>query len=59
MIAVAACGVLINGLTALMFASGRRGDLNIRSAFAHMASDALVSLGVVISGGMILYTGWH
>ena len=59
MIAVAACGVLINGLTALMFASGRRGDLNIRSAFAHMASDALVSLGVVISGGVILYTGWH
>ncbi len=58
MMAVAACGVVVNGFTALMFASGRKGDLNIRSAFAHMASDALVALGVVVSGGAILLTGW-
>jgi cobalt-zinc-cadmium efflux system protein len=56
--AVAAVGVLVNGFTALMFASGRKGDLNIRGAFTHMASDALVALGVVISGGAILLTGW-
>ncbi len=58
MMAVAACGVAVNGFTALMFASGRKGDLNIRSAFAHMASDALVALGLVVSGGVILLTGW-
>ena len=58
MMAVASAGVLVNGATALMFASGRKGDLNVRAAFAHMASDALVALGVVASGGVILLTGW-
>lgn len=58
MMAVAAVGIAVNGVTALMFAAGRKGDLNIRGAFAHMASDALVALGVVISGGLILLTGW-
>jgi len=58
MMGVALVGVLINGATALMFASGRRSDTNIRAAFAHMASDALVALGVVVSGGVILLTGW-
>ena len=57
-IAVAAVGIAINGLTALMFASGRKGDVNIRAAFLHMASDALVALGVAAAGGMILVTGW-
>ena len=57
-IAVAASGVVINGGTALLFASGRKGDLNVRAAFAHMASDAVVSVGVVVSGGLILLTGW-
>ncbi len=59
MMAVAAAGVAVNGVTALMFASGRKGDVNIRSAFAHMAADALVALGVVASGGAILITGWQ
>jgi cobalt-zinc-cadmium efflux system protein len=58
MTAVAALGVVINGVTALMFASGRKGDINIRAAFAHMASDALVALGVAVSGVAILLTGW-
>jgi cobalt-zinc-cadmium efflux system protein len=58
MMGVAFGGVLVNGFTALMFASGRKGDLNIRGAFVHMASDALVALGVVVSGGVILLTGW-
>ncbi|HEX7389457.1 MAG TPA: cation diffusion facilitator family transporter [Acidiphilium sp.] len=56
---VAAIGIAINGSTALMFASGRKGDLNIRAAFQHMAYDALVSLGVVIAGAAILLTGWE
>lgn len=56
---VAAAGIVINGSTALLFASGRKGDLNIRATFQHMAYDALVSLGVVIAGAAILLTGWE
>ena len=56
--AVAAAGILVNGVTAWLFASGRKGDINLRGAFMHMASDALVSLGVVIAGAIILATGW-
>ncbi|HEX3920364.1 MAG TPA: cation diffusion facilitator family transporter [Caulobacteraceae bacterium] len=58
MMGVAAVGILINGATALMFMSGRDRDLNIKSAFQHMASDALVALGVVVGGGLILFTHW-
>ena len=58
MIWVAAAGVVINGITAWMFAGGRKGDLNIRSAFLHMAADAAVSAGVVVAGFIILKTGW-
>ena len=55
---VAAVGVVVNGLTAWMFARGRKSDLNIRGAFLHMAADAAVSVGVVIAGLIILRTGW-
>jgi cobalt-zinc-cadmium efflux system protein len=57
-IIVALIGIVINGATALLFASGRKGDINIKGAFLHMAADAMVSLGVVIAGGIILATGW-
>jgi cobalt-zinc-cadmium efflux system protein len=57
MIAVAGVGIVINGATALLFASGRKHDINIRGAFMHMAADALVSVGVVIAGVAILLTG--
>lgn len=57
MIAVAGIGILINAATALLFAGGRKHDINIRAAFLHMAADALVSLGVVVAGGLILATG--
>ncbi len=56
--AVAAIGILINGATAMLFASGRKGDINIQGAFLHMAGDAAVSAGVVISAALILWTGW-
>lgn len=56
--AVAAAGVVVNGVTALLFFSGRKADLNIAGAYMHMAADALVSLGVVAAGGVILVTGW-
>jgi cobalt-zinc-cadmium efflux system protein len=57
-IIVAAVGVVINGGVALLLLKGRR-DLNIRSAFVHLVGDALVSLGVVITGLLILATGWN
>jgi len=55
---VAAIGIIINGLTAWLFASGRKDDLNIRGAFLHMAADAVVSAGVVVAGAAILMTNW-
>jgi cobalt-zinc-cadmium efflux system protein len=58
-IAVAAVGIVINTATALLFIRGRKGDLNIRGAFLHMAGDALVSLGVVIGGALYLWQGWR
>lgn len=57
-IIVAAIGIVINTITALMFMSGRKQDLNIRGAFLHMAADAGVSLGVVLAGIAIIFTGW-
>nr|WP_295659518.1 cation diffusion facilitator family transporter [Polymorphobacter sp.] len=56
--AVAAAGIAVNGVTAWLFARGRKGDINVRAAFAHMLSDALVSAGVVVAGFVILETGW-
>ena len=55
---VAAVGVAINGVSALLFLSGRKADLNIRGAFLHMASDAVVSLGVVATGIAMQIAGW-
>lgn len=54
---VAAIGIVINLATAMLFARGRKGDINIRGAFLHMAGDAAVSAAVVIAGGLILLTG--
>ena len=57
-IVVALIGAVINTATALLFVAGREHDLNIRSAFVHMAADAAISIGVAISGVIVLYTGW-
>ena len=54
---VAGIGILINGFTAWLFASGGESDINIRGAFLHMAADAAVSAGVVLAGLVILWTG--
>lgn len=54
---VATIGIVINGVTALLFMKDQKGDLNIRGAFLHMVADALVSAGVVIAGAVILFTG--
>jgi len=57
-IIVATIGVVINTATALLFFAGRKKDLNIRGAYLHMASDAGVSVGVVLAGIGIMTTGW-
>jgi|SRR5450631_3526421 len=57
-IVVAAAGILVNGITAWLFASGRKDDLNIRGAYMHMAADAIVSAGVVVAGIAIIFTRW-
>jgi cobalt-zinc-cadmium efflux system protein len=53
---VAGIGIVLNGISALLFARGRH-DLNVRAAFLHMAGDAAVSGGVVLAGLVILWTG--
>src|SRR6202451_3927264 len=55
---VAACGIVINGLSAWLLHAGSHGDLNRRSAYIHMLGEAAVSVGVLLSGAVILYTGW-
>jgi len=56
-VVVAGIGVVINTFTALLFIKGQKEDLNIKGAFFHMAADAIVSLGVVLAGLAIRYTG--
>lgn len=53
---VAAIGIVVNGLTAMLFARGQH-DLNVRAAFLHMAADAAVSAAVVLAGLVIVLTG--
>ncbi|QJD94733.1 cation transporter [Mucilaginibacter robiniae] len=56
---VALVGIGVNALTAYLFMSDKDKDLNVKGAYLHMAVDALVSLGVVISGVIINYTHWY
>lgn len=56
---VAAIGIVINGVTALLFLRGKDSDLNIKSAFLHLLSDAIVSAGLVVGGIIIYFTGMY
>ncbi len=58
MIIVASFGILINGATGWKFHKDQHRDLNVKAAFLHLMADALISLGVVISGLVITYTDW-
>ncbi|MDJ0646967.1 MAG: cation diffusion facilitator family transporter [Flavobacteriaceae bacterium] len=58
-ITVALIGVVINTVSAFLFYKGQKDDINIKGAFLHLLVDALVSVGVVISGILIQYTGWN
>lgn len=57
MVVVAGLGILVNGATALLFRRGAEGDLNIRGAYLHMATDAAISAGVVVAGLAVMATG--
>ncbi|OAV69325.1 Cadmium, cobalt and zinc/H(+)-K(+) antiporter [Bacteroidales bacterium Barb6XT] len=56
---VAGIGVLVNGFTAWLFVKDKDRDLNVKGAYLHMAADALVSVGVLVSGIVILHTSWY
>jgi cobalt-zinc-cadmium efflux system protein len=58
MIVVALVGAVVNGASAILFMKGRERDLNLRSAFLHLASDAVLALGVAVAGALIILTGW-
>jgi len=55
---VAGVGILVNGFSAWLFMSGSKDDLNIRGAYLHLAADAAISLGVLVSGLIVMYSGW-
>lgn len=56
---VAAIGIVINAFTAYLFFADKSKDLNVKGAYLHMAADTLVSVGVLVSGIVIKYTGWN
>lgn len=56
---VATTGVVVNGVTAWLFMKDKNRDMNVKAAYLHMAADTLVSLGVVVSGIVIHFTGWY
>lgn len=58
-IITALIGVIINTVSAFLFYKGQKNDINIKGAFLHLLVDALVSVGVVISGVVIYYTQWN
>jgi cobalt-zinc-cadmium efflux system protein len=56
---VAAIGIVINGVSAFMFFRDKEKDINVKAAFVHLAADALVSMGLVVGGLIILFTHWY
>ena len=56
---IAALGIVINSVTAFLFYGNRKKELNAKSAYLHLFGDALISLGVVVTGIVIVYTGWY
>lgn len=56
---IAAIGIVINTISALLFLRSQKNELNARSAYLHLLADALISMGVVITGIVIIYTGWY
>ncbi|HWL85768.1 MAG TPA: cation diffusion facilitator family transporter, partial [Polyangiaceae bacterium] len=55
---VAAVGVVVNGVSALLLMKGRKRDVNVQAAFVHLAADGVVAAGVVVTGIVIAFTGY-
>jgi len=55
----AGIGIFINGFTAMLFFKSKENDLNVKGAYLHLMADALVSIGVVISGAIIMFSGFY
>lgn len=55
----AAVGIIVNGVTTVMLMRSQKNDLNVRGAFLHMLADTLVSVGVLVSGIIISFTGFY
>ncbi|QOG01156.1 cation diffusion facilitator family transporter [Flavobacterium sp. MDT1-60] len=55
---IASIGIVINGVSAFLFFKDKEKDINIKSAFLHLLSDALVSSGLILGGIIIYYTHW-
>lgn len=56
---IAGLGIVVNSVSAWLFYKGKEKDLNVKSAYLHLLADALVSLGVVVAGVVIIYTDWY
>jgi cobalt-zinc-cadmium efflux system protein len=56
---VAGIGIVVNGISAMLFMRNKEKDLNIKGAYLHLLSDAIVSFGIVVGGIIIIYTGWY
>jgi cobalt-zinc-cadmium efflux system protein len=56
---IAAVGIIINSISAFLFYRNRKKELNAKSAYLHLLADALVSVGVVVTGIIIIYSGWY
>lgn len=56
---VAGIGILVNGFSAWLFMAGSKDDINIRGAYLHLAADAAISLGVLVAGVLVRFTGWN
>jgi cobalt-zinc-cadmium efflux system protein len=56
---VAGVGILVNGFSAWLFMSGSKDDINIRGAYLHLAADAAISLGVLVAGVIVRFSGWN
>lgn len=56
---IAGLGIVVNGISAALFYRNRDKDLNVKSAWLHLLADAVVSLGVIIAGLVMIYTKWY
>lgn len=59
MLGVATIGLLANGAAMIMMHSARKENINVRAAYLHLLADSLGSVGAIIAGLVLLFTGWR